>query len=294
MGIGQLAYKLHQAYVDHVVTGPNPLYRPSFGRELNLKEVSTMVDDLRRDGVTDIENYADRNLAARLSAQMDAAAAGSHPSTGTIYSDVVNYHVVEKPLRLGTEILHLATHPLALAVIERYLRHRVYLADVDARIIPPTRIENIETNLLQKGQKKTASSSHWHRDARGRQVKLMAYLSDVGKDDTRFAFLPFTHKNVPLRPTFDETRFSDEEVSKMQLAPVEWLAPAGSAKLFDTNLIHRLMRKPTGTVRYSVTFYYTPGQHLRELAVNSDDFESLSREQRGVLKGGEADRIKFG
>jgi hypothetical protein len=121
----------------------------------------------------------------------------------------------------------------------------------------------------------------------------MAYLSDVGDDDTRFAFVPFTHKNASLHPTIDETRFTDEEVAEKYPAPVEWLAPAGSAKLFDTNLVHRLVRKPTGTVRYSVTFYYTPGQHLRELAVNRSDFDSLSREQQEVLKGGEADRIKL-
>src|SRR2546430_909155 len=112
------------------------------------------------------------------------------------------------------------------------------------------------------------TSSHWHRDVRGRQVKIMIYLTDVTETDSNFTFLPGTHAGHHIRPRrFETSRFSDAWVEASGIAPVECYGLAGTTMVFDTNPIHRLRRKPGGTVRDSVTFYYTPGQQARELGI---------------------------
>ena len=116
------------------------------------------------------------------------------------------------------------------------------------------------------------SSSNWHRDARGRQLKMMIYLTDVTEEDSNFSLLPTTHHgNYARKSTYQESRFSDAEVKDMSISPQEWLGNAGDAQLFDTNLIHRLRRKLNSAVRDTVTFYYTPGQAMTRLDMPSVD-----------------------
>jgi len=132
------------------------------------------------------------------------------------------------------------------------------------RRVMPAKDENIFSNIGY-------SSSSWHRDTRGRQLKMMVYLSDVGEKDSCFSFLPKTHSgNYPRKNTYMESRFSDDSVEKMGIERIDWLGKAGEAYLFDTNLIHRLCRKPEAKLRDSFTCYFTPGQELRDL-----DFSDL-------------------
>ena len=164
--------------------------------------------------------------------------------------------MIPDPL-LIKELFDLANLPLVVQTAEAYFKRKVFLADVDSRRIPPVSMDEVESNGL--------SSSNWHRDTRGRQVKMMIYLTDVGEEDSNFSFYPNTHDIVTYG--YDNSRF-EEEFSKS--LPIEWYGSAGEAMMFDTNIIHRLRRKALGRVRDSVTFYYTPGQHLRKIEINKD------------------------
>ena len=172
------------------------------------------------------------------------------------YSETSLYHLIPSPL-LIKEFFDLANLPLIVQTAEAYFKRKVFLADVDSRRIPPVSMEQVQSNGL--------SSSNWHRDTRGRQVKMMIYLTDVGEEDSNFSFYPNTHNKVTYG--YDNSRF-DEEFSKSQ--PIEWYGKAGDAMMFDTNIIHRLRRKALGRVRDSITFYYTPGQQLRKIEINND------------------------
>jgi hypothetical protein len=276
-------------YNDYVVTGPKPFFQPIF-RAAPDDTIRRMAD-LHSSGVADLGLFGSAQDVSALRSAMDAACQGSHPDTSATFSETSNYHVIANPLALHASALQLATHPLVCALVERYFRNRVCLADVDARVIPPTKLTDIEKVLVAQGLKANYSSSHWHRDARGRQVKVMMYLSDVGEEDSRFVYLPGTQRGASLHPSYEETRFSDENVGAMPVQPVEWLGVAGSAKLFDTNIIHRLQRRATGSVRYSITFYYTPGQQLKPITAKRAHLDALSSAARKVVLCDREERV---
>ena len=97
----------------------------------------------------------------------------------------------------------------------------------------------------------------WHYDNRGRQMKVMYYLTDVGPDGQNFAYCAGTHRGLKSNE-HRHSRFSDDWVEHNVRDVREIYAPAGSAVVFDTRGIHRLRRKPT-TVRDAITFYYHAG-----------------------------------
>ena len=107
---------------------------------------------------------------------------------------------------------------------------------------------------------------------------LMIYLTDVGPDDQNFAFCLGTQRG--FRTTkYEKSRFTDQQLSSLGLAPLEVLAPAGTAVVFDSSGIHRLRRRDT-RVRDSVTFNYRPNRlcpHV-PLAVHGDSLVSRRSE----------------
>ena len=290
--MGALAYLSNTAqrlYEDYLVTGPRIFFRPAF--EVAMADADRKVAALQDGGVADMGQYCGADDVQALRHAMDVACRGEHLDSKVKFSEASNYHVIIDPLNLHARVLQLATDPAVCSLAERYFRNKVCLADIDARVIPPTRLADVEQELTARGLKTNYSSSHWHRDARGRQLKLMIYLSDVGEEDSCFAYLPDTHKGVSLRPKYEETRFTEDGVVGMRLRPQEWLGKAGSAKLFDTNIIHRLRRRATGTVRYSITFYYTPGQQLKPMIVKRSYLALLPEAARAVVLAGPEGRV---
>ena len=96
-------------------------------------------------------------------------------------------------------------------------------------------------------------------------LAFMVYLTDVDKNDSNFSFLPKTHLNN-MPSNFKESRYNDNSFNSKS---VEWYGKAGDAMMFDTNIIHRLRRSPKGRVRDSLTLYYTPGQFLKKIKIDS-------------------------
>ena len=174
------------------------------------------------------------------------------------FNKTTNIIQFTKPLLVHPAFTKIATNPYILDLVESYFNRKCYLADVDARRIYPYCVSEIEKSIGY-------SNSNWHKDSRGRQLKLMIYLTDVKSHDSNFSFIPGTHIPFLPRSKNNVSRFSDIDVSQLENKPIEWLDKAGFAYLFDTNIIHRLRRKKTASVRDSFTFYFTPGQELRHL-----------------------------
>lgn len=252
---------------DMVLTTPRANFRPRLAGEH-----PHLVQSLEERGYAAIGLVIDDVAAIR--AAIDDALAGKRSDIETHWIDKVQYAKVLNPLRLHPSLLKLAVHPLALAVAESYFRRQPYLSDVDLRRVPAVSMEALGPGHV--------SSSNWHRDQRGRQLKLMVYLSDVGESDSNFALIPGSHRGQHVRKsTYMESRLRDDEVGAEPA--FEWYGAAGEGMLFDTNVIHRLRRKAGARVRDSITYYYTPGQSLFALDYPAQALGALPEGSRRVF-----------
>ena len=154
-------------------------------------------------------------------------------------------------------------------IISGYFSRKVFLSDFDIRRVFPTDYSNLKS-----------SSSNFHKDGRGRQIKLMLYLSDVEIKDSYFSFIPKTHKT--RKYGLDQSRIKDNEIKNLKNITINWLGKKGSAMLFDTNLIHKLNRNNNATIRDSITLYFTPGQHRRILTFKN--FNLLNPSIKNIIK----------
>lgn len=277
--------KLRAALEDHVLTRPAPLFRPAFALDAREEaEAQAAVRAMRETAAFLSGVRVGPERLAAIRAAMADAYDGKRPDLKVRVNPHTGIAQVLSPLLLQPEILALATDRFLCGVVERYLRRRVVLADIDMRRVPPVDMTEIDR---RGGPKRLGyTSSHWHRDIRGRQVKIMFYLTDVTQSDSNFAFLPGTHKGYQTRPRpGDARRVGDAWVDGCGLTPVECYGPAGTAMVFDTNFVHRLRRKPGATVRDSVTFYYTPGQETRALGVDHEAVARLPEPARALFAG---------
>lgn len=140
-------------------------------------------------------------------------------------------------------------------LINDYFKRKIYLSDIDIRRVMPIDYEEVS--------KLGNSNSDWHRDTRGRQLKIMIYLSKVTNKDSFFSFIPGTHKHKTY--DFEESRFTADEIKKSGLEEVKWFGNEGEGMIFDTNIKHRLNRQSSANIRDTMTFYFTPGQSLRKI-----------------------------
>jgi hypothetical protein len=232
----------------HLFSSPNPF----FNLKKSDKNTIKLVKELDDCGYLSLGKIISDNDLNRVKNALDKIVEEGKSN----YSESNYYHLIPDPM-LIEELFNLSNLSEVIQVAEMYFKRKVFLADVDVRRIPPVSQKEVSSFGL--------SSSNWHRDTRGRQLKLMIYLTDVSEKDSNFSFYPKTHKKVTYG--FDKSRF-DENIFESE--PIEWYGKAGEAMIFDTNIVHRLRRKALGNVRDSITFYYTPGQHLRKIKFNDD------------------------
>ena len=150
-----------------------------------------------------------------------------------------------------------------LQLISSYFKRSIYLSDVDIRRVLPANYRDIHS----KGK----SNSEWHKDIRGKQIKIMIYLTDVNENDSFFSFIPGTHKKKIY--DFKKSRFEDKDI--MLNYETKWTGKAGEMMLFDTNIIHRLNRRQGAKVRDTITLYFTPGQSLRKIFLDNDKIDKI-------------------
>lgn len=268
--------KLHAMIEDCLLTRPLRQFKPTVS--LTPDQAATAdcaVASIEATGGYNLGQIVDADTVRRMQAAIHEAFSGAtnairlHENPDTGIAQILN------PLMLCADFLSFAMMPLLSGIAERYLRRPVVLADVDLRRVPPLSMAELDQRLDQT--KAGYTSSHWHRDIRGRQVKAMLYLSDVTEVDSNFAYLPGTHHILPLRArSAAKSRFTDAYVEKLGIKPIECYAPAGTVMIFDTNFIHRLRRKSTAAMRDTFMLYFTPGQEQRPLDYRPEDL--LQRE----------------
>ncbi len=103
------------------------------------------------------------------------------------------------------------------------------------------------------------SGGGWHIDSKTKpQLKALVYLTDVGKDNGVYMFLPDSfdldlelRKNDPKKRI---TRFTDESVEKCGIEPFVVTGKKGTLILVDTSHVHRGAIIKQGK-RYSLTSY---------------------------------------
>jgi hypothetical protein len=141
-----------------------------------------------------------------------------------------------------------------LSIIQNYFKKKIFISDFDIRRVLPTSYEEV----LKFG----SSNSDWHKDTRGRQIKMMIYLTPVTATDSYFSLLPGTQKKNTLN--FKKSRFKENDILKDN--EIRFLGDdKGRALIFDTNITHRLNRNSKSNIRDTMTINFTPGQYLKNI-----------------------------
>ena len=239
----QIAKQLH-VFKFEFGSYPNPLklinnifLENEFKQKLNL---------LKTNGYLDLGKIISDDLCNKISAKIDDEISNkNHIDVKDAKIYLIKYfHNLE-------ELLNQINNENVMKIINLYFARSVFISDLDIRRVLPANLNNIKN-----------SSSLWHKDSRGRQLKLMIYFKDVGVNDSCFSFIPKTHKKRAYG--LEETRMKIDE-TKSEYKIKNWIAKKGNAMLFDTNLIHILRRKGSGNYRDSLTIYYTPGHYKRKI-----------------------------
>jgi ectoine hydroxylase-related dioxygenase (phytanoyl-CoA dioxygenase family) len=271
VGLREFVARSRVLVEDMVLTSPRLAFRPRLAEGAATGE---HVRSLQEKGYASLGSVLATSDLREIRSAIDAALKRQRSDVEVKWHEKVQYARVVNPLRLHSKLVELAAHPLALAVAEGYFRRQPYLADVDLRRVEAVSMEGLGPQHV--------SSSSWHRDTRGRQLKLMVYLTDVGERDSNFSLVPGSHRGQHVRKgTYMESRLRDSEVADRQT--LEWYGAAGEAMLFDTNVIHRLRRKAGASVRDSITYYYTPGQSLFALDFPATSLDALPQPARVVF-----------
>lgn len=246
-------------FMDRVLNMPSPVWRPPYPwRRFTPEHGRQLIEQLRRDGLVMLSNFFDEAQLACIRAAVEAQFRPTLSGKMEFRANDQFYACIQ-PLSICREFSEAAIDPDLLNLVSGYFRRRPFLSESDFRRVMP--LDMVEWERKAPKFAKGYSASHWHHDVRGRQIKVMIYLTDVGPDDQNFSYCLGTHTGFKSMK-YENSRFSDEQVQAMKLEILECLAPAGTAIAFDTNGIHRLRRRPTG-VRDTVTLNYHPGQMYR-------------------------------
>jgi len=248
---------LRNLFEDLLITSPyfgkSPVIRTS--KDLFAADI----EQLKSQGYCHVKNLLTESELVEIAATLSDLV---KRNDGLFWNDSVKYFVFDRPLSIHPALTKITKNPYLLDLVEGYFNRKSYLADADMRRVLPVDMKEM---MASQGY----SSSNWHRDTRGRQLKLMVYLSDVCVGDSNFSFIPKTHKGKYLRKmSYLESRFSDDQINDSNFEKINWYGSAGDAYLFDTNLIHRLCRNKEARIRDSFTLYFTPGQELRFLDID--------------------------
>ena len=246
-------------FTDRILNMPNPLYR------------AVLPDDgLCRDGVTVYRRF--------VTPMETAAIRRSIPDEELTYQASGHFHYSLQPLSLHPLVPDLALSASRYA--SAYFQRDAFLSEADYRKILPLNLAQHERDdpKFAKGY----SPSHWHYDIRGRQIKAMLYLTDVGPGDQNFACIPGSHKGWKSAD-YAKSRYTDGQVAAMGLPVREVYGRAGDIVIFNTNIIHRL-RRTESRERESITFNFHPGRMLRVVAQTlHPDTEDRTREQLNLM-----------
>lgn len=246
-------------FMDRVLNVPAPIWHPPYPwQRFTADEGQRHIETLRRDGIVMLPGFFTSEEMLRIRQALEAKFTPA-PSAEFEFRKSGQFYACVQPLSLCREFAEAAVDPDLLNIVGGYFRRRPFLSESDFRRVLP--LDMSEQERVDPKFSKGHSSSHWHYDLRGRQIKVMSYLTDVGPDDQNFAFCPRTHTGFKST-NYLHSRFSDRAIQEQGISVMECLAAAGTAVVFDTNGLHRLRRRKT-RLRDSITFNYHPGRMYR-------------------------------
>tara|TARA_B100000029_G_scaffold496836_1_gene563659 strand:- start:3322 stop:4155 length:834 start_codon:yes stop_codon:yes gene_type:complete len=223
---------------------PNPLRAKKFIDEYDKKNF----DNLKSEGFLNLGLVIDKKECISIGDEINLC----------IKKNEANYLEKQKIWKIDSldnyiELIKKILTSKIQRLITNYFQRNFFLADFDLRrVLSASHSEISEMGL---------SNSDWHKDVRGNQLKLMIYLTDVTSKDSYFSFFPKTHNKKTFN--FKQSRFSEDQVNNLEEEKI--IGEAGTAVLFDTNLIHRLNRNPNSKSRDTITLNFTPGQFLKKI-----------------------------
>jgi hypothetical protein len=143
-----------------------------------------------------------------------------------------------------------AVDPFLMELIEYYIGKTIFLAELQGR-----RSERFVTPDY--------GNQMWHHDTKRKQVKIFIYLTEVLHNGQHMDILPKTHNIWHEFSQYEDTRYDQDRIKEYfdkYGKPFNFLGPAGSVCIFDTNALHRGNRN--GPRRDILVFNYTAGRSL--------------------------------
>lgn len=239
-----------------LLTLPSPFWRPSRPwKRYTPEQGAALIGKLREEGLIAIPDFLSAEQLASVQRDLDAQFL-PEPKPGMDFRPKQAYFAHLQPLSFSRTFAEAAIDADLVNLAGGYFRREPFLSESDFRRVMP--IDLAAHEKREASFAKGHSSSHWHFDLHGREIKVMIYLTDVGPDDQNFAYCMGSHAWF-RSANYDKSRFNDRQLEQMGVKPTEILATAGTAVVFESNGIHRLRRKPT-RLRDSVTFNYCPGR----------------------------------
>ncbi|MGI9603831.1 MAG: phytanoyl-CoA dioxygenase family protein [Acidimicrobiales bacterium] len=126
----------------------------------------------------------------------------------------------------------------------------------------------------------------WHHDLEGRRLKAMILLTDVGAADQPMLYVRRSHRqhhsihryrDNRLRPSYARRRSGQVDVTALT-------GNAGDVILFDSNGLHRGLRRPTGAARDVLVLEYAlAGSTLMGGCPDPDAVGALSESGRSAF-----------
>ena len=244
---------------------PRRGYRSDFVQGENKSLAASYAGVLQRDGIVILPNYfLPEKLKEFRSAFENATRDRSNKySPDSFYNDDI--------LPVDPVFADAAMNNFLLEIIGTYFQRPFGLAIAAAtRLLP--------TPPVRQG------SYRWHHDARGRQINLMIFLSDVTAKGQRMSYLRASHNQYygyyrgVAFPMFD-----GEMLSSSNDRVIEAVGHAGTVALFDSNGLHSGNRNDV-EVRDTLNInYVTARRHFKKLSCRRSDLLALSGERREVV-----------
>ncbi len=211
---------------------------------------TTVVSDLRRDGIAVIPDFLGEDTCATLREAMDAALV-AHPERAWVDPEGADHRLFAFN-RVNAEASAFFAHRWIHEVGQQYAE-----CDLVNLFTLAGRISATEGNR--------GSGGGWHRDSFARQFKAIVYLSDVDIDHGPFEFvagttqlksvLGYLWRGLDFRQTRIDETTAERLIARKPETRRTVTAKAGSLVLADTRGIHRGMPITDGT-RYALTNYY--------------------------------------
>jgi ectoine hydroxylase-related dioxygenase (phytanoyl-CoA dioxygenase family) len=240
-------------------------YRSGFVNGEDRSRAASAIDAMRREGIVILPNYfsADKLREFRSAFTRATEERPNAYTPDSAYNDDI--------MSVDPVFADAALDPFLLEIVGGYFRRPFGLAIAAATSLRPT------PPVRQ-------SSYRWHHDARGRQVNLMIFLSDVTPRGQRMSYLRGSHDRYygyyrgVAHPMFD-----DEMLGALNDSVMEVVGPAGSVALFDSNGLHSGNRNDVeGRDTLNIN-YVTSKRHFKKVSYRKSDLSTLTPNRREVV-----------